>query len=92
MIEITAVIVSQFSLVFFKHLNVVMILKEELTKSMILTALIQISWLVSSAIGINALLKNDFITVVAYVIAGVIGSYFALKTQVNKPRRTTWTN
>ena len=80
MLEITLVIISQFSLVFFKHLNIIKIVENEVIKTMALTAMTQISWLISSAIGINALLNNDYITVTAYIIAGVVGSYFALKT------------
>lgn len=79
MLEVIAVITSQFSLVFFKHLNIIKLVENAVIKTMVLTAMVQISWLISSAIGINALLNSDYITVTAYIIAGVIGSYFALK-------------
>jgi len=81
-LEISAVFISQLLLVFFKHINVRVLVKEQVVKSMFYTLLIQASWLVSSAIGIKALLDNDFLTVVFYLAGGVIGTYLNFKIKV----------
>jgi len=73
---------SQLLLVFFKHLTVRAVNSHKVVKSAIYTACIQISWLVSSALGINALLNSEWYSVVAYVIGGVVGTILNFKIKV----------
>jgi len=68
------IFISQLALVFFKHLTVRTVNNHQILKSAFYTAMIQISWLVSSALGINALLNNEWLSVVSYILGGVVGS------------------
>jgi hypothetical protein len=81
-IKILAVSISQMALVFFKHVNVRVIVKEQVMRSMFYTFLIQSSWLISSAIGIKALLEGNYIVVVFYLAAGVLGTYLNFRIKV----------
>jgi len=81
-IQILAVSISQMALVFFKHVNIRVIVKEQIVKSMFYTSLIQGSWLISSAIGINAFLNNNWLIVFVYIISGVVGTYLNFKIKV----------
>ncbi|MGE4517289.1 MAG: hypothetical protein AB7D96_10560 [Arcobacteraceae bacterium] len=81
-LQIAAVFVSQMSLIFFKHVGVRVIVKEQVLKSMFFTSLIQASWLVSSAIGISAFLKGNWIVVCFYLAGGVMGTYLNFKIKV----------
>jgi len=73
---------SQLLLVFFKHLTVRAVSNHNVIKSMIYTSLIQISWLVSSALGIDALLNHNWIDVMAYIVGGVLGTYLNFKIKI----------
>ncbi len=81
-IQILTVSVSQTALVFFKHVNIRVIVKEQVLRAMFYTFLIQASWLISSAIGINALIKGNYIVVAFYLVAGVLGTYLNFKIKV----------
>lgn len=82
LIQIGAVFISQMALVFLKHVNIRVIVKEQVIKSMFITFLIQGFWLVSSAIGISAFIKGNYIVVVFYLIARVAGTYLNFKIKV----------
>lgn len=76
------IFIAQLSLVFFKHLTVRAVTDHNVLKSMIFTAMIQISWLVSSALGINALLNSEYFNIFAYVAGGVVGTFLNFKIKV----------
>lgn len=81
-LKILVVSITQMLLIFLKHLNIRVIVARQVTKSMIYTFLIQTAWLVSSAIGINALLEHNYIVVAFYLGAGVLGAYLNFKIKV----------
>ncbi|MDY0320388.1 MAG: hypothetical protein RBR23_01520 [Arcobacteraceae bacterium] len=82
MIEIIAVSASQMALVFLKHINIRLIVRDRVWLSLITTFLVQASWLVASAIGINGFLNGEWHIVVFYLLGGVIGSYINFKIKV----------
>lgn len=84
MLEIILVTVSQFALIFFKHLNIRTVVQIQMLRSAILTFAIQISWLISAAIGINAVLDFDWIVIGFYLTAGVLGNYLSLKINIKE--------
>lgn len=81
-LQILTVFISQMLLIFFKHINIRLIVAKEVAKSMLYTFLIQASWLLSSAIGINALLEHNYLVVGFYLLAGVLGTYLNFKIKV----------
>ena len=80
--EAIVVAFFQFLLVLLKHLNVRMIVHHNVIKSMLLTLGIQISWLVSTAIGVNAFLNQNWWIVAVYLISGVAGNYVSFYFKV----------
>ena len=40
------------------------------------------TWLVSSAIGINSIINQDWINVFVYIVSGLIGDYIAMKIKI----------
>lgn len=80
--QILAVSLSQMLLVFFKHINIRVIVAKQVVRTMFYTFLIQAAWLVSSAIGINALLEHNYIVVGFYLWSGVLGAYLNFKIKV----------
>ena len=75
------VFVSQLILVFFKHLAIRAIAAHKVAQTAVYTALIQLSWLIASALGINALLSGEWVSVIAYISGGVIGSLLQFKVK-----------
>ena len=73
---------SQFALVFFKHLNVRVIMTGHVIKSVLITFLIQATWLISTAIGVKAVWSGDVMMVIAYLLSGMLGAYFNFKIKV----------
>ena len=88
MTEAVIVFVSQLALVFFKHLNVRLIAGGHVLPAVSVTALIQASWLVSSALGIRGFLERDYLLVVVYVLAGMIGSYLNFKINIKEKQES----
>ncbi|WP_294962274.1 hypothetical protein [Sulfurimonas sp.] len=80
--QIIAVFSSQMALVFFKHINIRVIVAKQVEKAMFYTFLIQASWLISSAIGINAFIGGNYIVVIFYLAAGVLGTWLNFKIKV----------
>lgn len=73
---------AQFALVFFKHLNVRIIVAEHVFKSVFMTLAIQATWLVSTAIGVKAVWDGDVLVVIAYLLSGMLGAYFNFKIKI----------
>lgn len=86
MLEIILVTVSQFMLIFFKHLAIRTVVEVQVVRSAVLTFAIQVSWLISAAIGINAVLDFDWVVIGFYLAAGVLGNYLSLKINIKEKR------
>ena len=80
--QIIAVSISQMTLIFFKHVNVRVLVAGQVRRSMFYTFLIQASWLISSAIGINAFIGGNYVVVAFYLAAGVLGTWLNFKIKV----------
>lgn len=80
--QIAAVSISQMALIFFKHVNVRVIVAEQVMRSMFYTFMIQGSWLISSAIGIKAMMDSNWLIVAFYLAAGVLGTWLNFKIKV----------
>lgn len=51
-------------------------------KAVMLTTIIQILWLVSTTLGVKAMLELDYMTMTAYVIGGTLGVYMNFYVKV----------
>ena len=81
-VEAIAIFISQFLLIFFRLLNVRATAQRHVLKSVMLTALIQVAWLISSALGIKGFLDSDYKLIACYVLGGMLGSYFNFKIKM----------
>ena len=82
MSEYLVLIVSQITFSFSRTLNVRYTSKEKVIHALITGVVIKVSWLISSFIGISALIKEDYTTAVIYVLSGIIGDYLSFKIKV----------
>ena len=82
MINYIILITSQIIFSFSRTLNVRYTAKEKIVQTLATGIVIKITWLVSSAIGINALINQDYITAIIYIVSGVLGDYLSFKIKV----------
>ena len=82
MLEALIVFIAQLLLVFFKHLGIRAISNGRVLLTSMYTVAIQSLWLLSSALGINALLNHEWLIVLAYISGGVIGSLLQFRITI----------
>jgi hypothetical protein len=73
---------TQLLLVFFKYIAIRAILKNSIFQTLVFTFFIQSCWLISSALGINALLNYEWLSVISYIAGGILGSYLQFKIKL----------
>jgi hypothetical protein len=82
MYEIICLTISQFIFSFSRTLNVRYTAKENVTMGIITSTLIKLTWLFSSAIGIESVINGDFIMCIVYIVSGLIGDYLSYKIKI----------
>lgn len=55
------------------------IAKEHIVLTMIVTAMIQVLWLSTTAMGVHAVLNADLSMLTGYMLGGLLGTYIAMK-------------
>lgn len=82
MIEIITVFISQFILIFLKQYNVRVITVRKPVKAAAVSFLIQGAWLVSSGLGIKAVIEMNWVVISVYLGSGFFGSLMSFKLKV----------
>lgn len=82
MTEQITLIFSQLIFSFCRTLNVRFTSKDKILPSIITSTFIKTTWIVSTYLGINAMINKDFITIVVYIVFGVIGDYLSFKIKI----------
>mgnify|MGYP003649381714 CR=1 FL=1 len=82
MIEQIVLIVSQLTFSFCRTLNVRYTSRDMILPSLITSTLIKTTWIVSTYLGINAMINKDFCTIILYIMFGVIGDYLSFKIKI----------
>jgi|TARA_R110001592_G_scaffold225550_1_gene481519 hypothetical protein len=82
MIEQIVLIISQLTFSFCRTLNVRYTSRDMILPSLITSTLIKTTWIVSTYLGINAMINKDFITIVVYIIFALIGDYLSFKIKI----------
>lgn len=77
--EIFTVFILQVIFNIARSLGVMTTIKQDIFKTVILSIFIQITWLISTFLGINSLLKGDYIIIIFYIIGGAVGTYLSFK-------------
>jgi len=86
MMTYLVVIISQFLFIFFKQLNIRMVAERRIIITVILTTLIQSLWLISSYIGLKAMLDSNYTLALVYVLAGSAGNAMSFKVYKKTPK------
>jgi len=71
----------QISFNLLKILEIKFSYDEDMKKTLIVGVLLSIVWLFSTAIGVSAVIKLDYVMMVVYVLSSTLGKVLALKLQ-----------
>lgn len=82
--QVLLVFTSQFFLIFSRVLNVRLIMTNAKWKSVFTGFIIQVSWLISSALGVVAVIDSNYWVIVAYFVGGAVGTYLSLCLKIEK--------
>lgn len=82
MIEQIILIASQLTFSFCRTLNVRYTSRDKILPSLITSTLIKTTWIISTYLGINAMINMDFVTIVVYILFGVVGDYLSFKIKM----------
>ena len=80
--NIITLIISQLLFSFSRTLNVRYSSKDKVLMSVLTGVIIKSTWLLSSYLGINAIINADYLTAFVYVLSGVIGDYLFFKIKI----------
>jgi uncharacterized membrane protein (DUF441 family) len=79
---IIALIISQLVFSFSRTINVRYTAKENIKMGVITSTIVKITWLVSSSIGIDSMIKLDYFMIIIYIVSGIIGDYLSFKIKI----------
>ena len=79
--EKVILILSQLIFSYARTVNVIHNSKGLMIPSLISGTVVKITWLLSTYLGVNALITKDYLSVLLYLLAGVLGDYLALKSR-----------
>lgn len=74
-------IVSQLVFSYARTVNVIHNSKGLMIPSLISGTIVKITWLISTTLGVNALITNNYLSIILYLLAGMFGDYLALKSR-----------
>jgi hypothetical protein len=78
MISFFALLFCQILFIYARTLNVKMIAKGNKVGAILTGFVVGIFWLVTTAIGVDSMLKADYLTVAGHLIGGAIGTYWGM--------------
>jgi len=84
MIEIILVIVFQIIFNFSRTIGTRHLARDNVTPTLIWGTVIQISWLVTTSLGVKAVFESNWIVLISYLVGGTVGSYLAMKIKIKE--------
>ncbi len=75
------VLITQIIFIYCRTLNVMYVAEKKVLASIITGNLIGIAWLVSIAVGANAVMSLQWQPILAHLIGGTLGTYWGFKTR-----------
>lgn len=83
-IQAVAIFVTQFIFIYYRTSNVAAQIQNNRFKLFWTGAIVHITWLISTAIGVNAILHNHLGLVACSLIGGLIGADLSFTQRLNK--------
>ena len=74
------VLITQIVFIYCRTLNVIYVAEKKVVASIVTGNLIGIAWLISIAVGTNAIMTLQWQPILAHLIGGTLGTYWGFKT------------
>lgn len=78
------VLITQIIFIYCRTLNVIYVSEKKVLLSILTGNLIGIAWLVSIAVGANAIMTLQWQPILAHLTGGTLGTYWGFKTRGKK--------
>ena len=78
------VLLVQICLLYLRTINIVYTTNHDIRGAIWSNNLFSMAWLLSTSIGLNAMLHGNILPIIAFLIGGSIGTYIAMKKEKNK--------
>jgi len=78
------VLITQIVFIYCRTLNVMYVAEKKVLPAIVSGNLIGIAWLISIAVGANAIMTLQWQPILAHLIGGTLGTYWGFKTRKNK--------
>lgn len=82
MVKIIIVFVSQLVFGFVRNLNTRYVSSGNVLYSVFTGFLVKTTWLISSYLGIAAIIDSNYGVAISYVVGGVLGDYLSFKIKI----------
>jgi len=82
------VFITQICLLYLRTINVVYTTELNIIGAMWSNSLFAIAWLLSTSIGLNALLNANILPLIAFLVGGSFGTYLGLINEVKKDKKS----
>ena len=79
-----AILISQVTFIFLRTINVIYTAERRLWPAMLSGAGVGITWMISTTIGMDAIMKGEWQPVIAFLIGGLLGTYWGIKKESKK--------
>ena len=84
MIELFIAGFFQFLFQLSRTVSTRLIAKDNIPGTLFMTSIIQALWLLTTAIGVEAYMNEDWYIIAAYMLGGLLGAYVAMKIKLSK--------
>jgi len=78
------VLITQILMLYLRTINIVYTTEHNIFGAIWSNNLFAVIWLVSTSIGLNALLNGNLLPIVSFLVGGSLGTYFAMKKEIKK--------
>ena len=80
------ILLTQFIFIYYRTVNVNANIEKDRWKLFWTGSIVHITWLISTAIGVNAIIKGNYLLVIFSLVGGLIGADFGLheRLKINK--------
>lgn len=77
-LQAAIILITQFIFIYYRTVNVNANIEKDRWKLFWTGTIVHITWLLSTAIGVNAIIKGNYILIIFSLLGGLIGADFGL--------------
>jgi uncharacterized protein (DUF486 family) len=74
------ILISQIAFIYFRTINVIHTTNKDWKKAILSGWGVGITWLMSVSLGVNSMINMQWQPIVAFLLAGAIGTFIGIKT------------